>query len=239
MTTSIKLKQVLQITAISATFSVLGSSGQVLAGTLTDFTIYNTGEGVTAGTVDPNWNITSAPSASLLGSPMVFSTIPGVWLPNTADTQWIGPNNGASGTLGNDPVGNYVYQTAFDLTGYIPNTAILSFRAAVDNAITGVTVNGVSIGFTHNSLNTLSSVFTIDTSTFANIFANGVNTIAFTVRNDRGANPSQSPSGLFVDFVTAQAELVPIPEPSSLLGLSALAAFGMGSALKRHHKNQG
>jgi hypothetical protein len=183
------------------------------------FTVYNTGLGNT-GNTDTNWSITSAPNSSLLGSPIIFSSIPALWLDNDGTSKWIGSNNGVDGRQ-RDPLGTYVYRTTFDLTGFKENTAKLVFRATSDNETTGVKLNGTNFNFTtsNTGFGAFSAPFTISSG-----FVAGVNTLEFTVFNS-----ASSPSGLRVEFTESSASAV--PEPLTLLG--AGTALGFGALFKR------
>src|SRR5436309_1459137 len=95
--------------------------------------VFNTGEGnfgtaLPAGQIDPHYSLISAP----FGVPLTaITTVPNpFWTPNTAMADWISPTG--AGNL-SSPVGEYVYQTTFNLAGFDPSTAKLSGSWTSDN----------------------------------------------------------------------------------------------------------
>lgn len=197
----------------------LVSVGSISAAQAATFTVYNTGLGNT-GTTDANWSIVSAPNRSLLGNPIIFSSIPSWWVANSATSQWIGPSNGVDGTK-KDPSGTYIYRTTFDLTGFNAATATLVFRATSNNKTTEVKLNGNTVNFIPSvqGARTFSAPFRMNSG-----FVNGLNTLEFTI-----SNLASTPSGLRVEFLRSTAAAV--PEPLTLLG--AGTALGFGALFKR------
>ena len=131
---------------------------------------------------------------------------------NNAVSRWVGANASAVGING-----SYAYKTTFDLTGLDPLSALISGRAAADDIVDAVLLNGNSVligaGFVSYK------PFLINTPSW---FLAGVNTLTFQVRNLGGA-----PTGLRVEMV---GEANPIPEPTSLglAGLGVLLLYGSG-----------
>ncbi len=135
----------------------------------------NSGQLLAAGQVDPNWTITgpAGPSGAFVVVSDGFPIPP--WLANDAQSQWIStqPTNNNNG-----PPGDYTYQTTFDLTGYVPDLAELSFTMTADDQIIDVLINGQSTGKSYTGFGGISAPQAITTG-----FVGGVNTLSFVVRN--------------------------------------------------------
>ena len=183
-------------------------------------TFYNTGVDDAQATLanyatETHYMIVSAPAGSAFGIRVATSAngfpIP-PWLGDNSLSAWIGPN---SDSALNGPVGQYDYQTTFDLTGFDASTAALSGRWSVDNAGIDILINGVSTGQTAGGFDAFST-FSISTG-----FIAGINTIDFLVQNAGG------PTGLRVEgALTADATVSDVPEPMSLaiLGVGLVGA---------------
>ena len=86
--------------------------------------------------LDPNYTIVQGPfgadSTRIIDS-SAFPISPfGPWLPNDANSKWIGPakadTHGNDGTPANPLATSYRYQTTFDLSGLDPTTALITGR---------------------------------------------------------------------------------------------------------------
>ena len=107
--------------------------------------VFNSGMTGTNGTIplavgapDPNYLLVSWPSGS--GSSSVVQTqLPGVWMPNSTTSQWIGPD---VNTI-SDPPGVYHYQLQFVLC--CSNLVHLAGRLVVDDSA-GLYLNGNYVG---------------------------------------------------------------------------------------------
>lgn len=143
------------------------------------------------------------------------------YLGDNGVSQWIGPNNDL---LLTGPMGAYRYQTTFDLTGFVPATAVLEGQWMTDNDGVDIFINGVRV------LNEFSLSFTTPDTSYSigfspfkvtSGFIAGVNTLEFVVNNS-----GDNSTALRVE-VTGEATSV--PEPASLLllgsGLVGLAAW--------------
>lgn len=190
-------------------------------------TLYNTGVNfggspLPNGTVgDPHYVLTTVPGGTTTvmvrtsaGSPS-FPIPP--WLPDDFTSAWIGPDNDQSLDGPASPA-NYDYRTTFDLTGFIPASALLTGRWSADDAGVNILINGVSTGITAVNF-TSWTTFAITTG-----FVAGVNTLDFIVRNQAGP---QTPTGLRVEI--SGTGTLATPEPASLVlmgaGLAALTAL--------------
>lgn len=210
------------------TGSVLGVVTVIAIATATTaqaatFTVFNTGVDDNNNTlldnsVDAHYTITSSPDNSDTSSAFVIQNNP-AWIANSLTSKWIGavPNGGST----NVPIGDYTYQTTFDLTGLDASTAVLSGLLSSDNNITSVLINGNSTGIT-----TPFEAFTsFQPFSITDGFVSGINTLEFTVFEGGVV------SGFRTEITQSTAE--PVPEPTSILGILALGAVGGGSLLKR------
>ncbi len=142
---------------------------------------------------------------------LVQQNLPAAWLPNRADSQWIGPQSDTSASSG----GEYLYEATFDLTGFYPATAEITGMWASDNAGLEILLNGSVVHAGNAQYGTLAS-FTIPVGS---PFVEGINTLAFRVNN-----AGTGYTGLRIEDLAGTA--VKVPEPSSL-ALFALAALGL------------
>jgi hypothetical protein len=108
------------------------------------------------------------------------------WIANTQTARWIGPNT-ASAT---GPVGDYSYTTTFTLPSF--SEALIVGQLSVDDRITDILVNGVSVG---NPV-PLSTWTTISRFSISKGFVVGTNTIEFKLNTIGG------PTGLQIDSIS-------------------------------------
>lgn len=138
--------------------------------------VISTGANLSNGNPDPNWNITVSPAGGTL--PRAATVFSEFGAANDAESGWIkdGTETG---------VGEYVIETTFDLTGFDPATASLSFGYLVENRLVSVLLNGNDTGV--SSTGTL--LFTYQNETLNNPahFVAGVNTLAFRWAKDGAA----------------------------------------------------
>ena len=78
------------------------------------------------GSADLHYTLILVPAGSGLG-PSVFveSSMPAGYVANTSTSQWITPTPTGNGTTV-IPAGSFDYQTTFNLTGFLPSTAVLT-----------------------------------------------------------------------------------------------------------------
>lgn len=181
------------------------------------------GTGLTAeGAVDPNWTIISPAGAAFVTVTDAFPITPGLWISNDANSKWIEPISGTTDDHATNST--WTYRTTFSLNGLLPSTAVLTFRAAGDNLITGARLNGNSLGFTHASFSLFSLDQVITNDAF---FLTGTNTLEFDVFNGLG---DPNPTGLRVQ-ISGTADQIGDPPDSPEPATVTLIAAGLGVLL--------
>jgi hypothetical protein len=186
--------------------------------------IFNTGVDTFGNTLpdatvgDPHYTLTSVPGGSTTDIRVRTSAggYPiGPYIGDDVLSTWIGPNND---TMIDGPVGTFIYETTFNLTGLNPATASLTIGWSTDNNGLDVVLNGSSTGQT-----TSDSQFLVGFSTFtiSSGFVAGINTLDFLVNNGGG------PTALRTE-ISGTADSAGVPEPMSLVLLgSGFVALGM------------
>jgi hypothetical protein len=196
-------------------------------------TIYNTGVddfhvALPDGAVDPHYQMTLSSDPTYPGpdSYVVNTAWPiapfGPWLANSPTSKWISAraeqDQTANPTFGNQP-GVYVMATSFDMTGFLPDTAVIDMYVYSDNQVLDVVLNGAPLGLTAPSFSPGGGRYYQITGPFVD----GLNTMDFIWEN---LPPNVNPAGFRVEMA---GRAHPIPEPSSfvLVGLGlAMAAVG-------------
>jgi len=191
-------------------------------------TLYNTGVDASHTVLadstigDPHYSLSSAPIGSTTVA-LIRTSAGGFPIPpylgDNASSTWIGPNNAHNLV---SPVGNYFWQTTFDLTGFNPSTAVVTGNWTTDNKGGNIFLNGAPLGFTTDgNFTKFNSPFSISSG-----FNGGVNTLTFLVNN---SGASANPTSLRVEMTGTASTAV--PEPDSLLllllgsGLLGVAAW--------------
>lgn len=194
--------------------------------------LYNTGVDdsgnlLALGATDSHYTVTS----SLPSGPSPVHAVNdakdyiGYWMAPNATSAWITPfitadNYASSGSLQAE---YYDYTTTFDLTGVDLATVSLVGKAASDNYILGVSLNG-------QTLNLNGGYSAWSTFAWSDYFNQGLNTLVFHTQNLYGASGSGGPTGLRVEVELAA---VPVPGAVWLLGSGLLGLAGLRA--KRRH----
>jgi hypothetical protein len=193
----------------------------------TSIGLYNTGVGdnnaiLLAGATDSHYTVTSSlPSSTALTYAVNDAKdYIGYWMAPDSKSTWITPfltsDNYASS---NSQLAEYYdYTTTFNLAGINISTVDILGKAASDNYILGVSLNG------HEQ--SLSGGYSAWTAFEVNQYFNqGSNTIVFHTQNLGGSSGSGGPTGLRVQMDLAPGlATVPVPAAIWLFG-SALAGF--------------
>jgi hypothetical protein len=180
-------------------------------------TLFNTGVNASGvllpagnGQVDPHYTILSGPGISSPISAVTYFN--GAYGADGPNSRWISASSG-----GGSGAGTYVFQTTFDLTGFIPSTASITVRCGTDNGLNSVTLNGAGVTGDCDGFNPFpSGTFTISSG-----FTTGVNTLQFSVQD---AGP---PMAFRAEYTSDVQPLSAVPEPATFAllagGLTALA----------------
>ena len=143
------------------------------------------GVALAPGFADPHYVLTAS-AYSTPPPPAIAATVMAnnsAWLANDASSVWIGAFSQGAASL---PAGSYNFRTSFDLTGFDASTAQITVQMAVDNNVTNVLLNGVSLGWSYGAFAGLSTAFTRGTG-----FVAGTNTLEFqTVNSGTSASPA-------------------------------------------------
>ena len=153
-------------------------------------TLFSTGvsdsrKALTAGTRDAHYTVLASAQVVSPPPPSPSLVIEGhpAWMANDSSSQWLGPVHPGTASVA---AGNYRYRTQFDLSAFAPDSARLQVRAAADNRITSVLLNGRSIGLSFEGFQSFSPVFNVSSG-----FTTGTNTLEFLWTNDSNSpNPA-------------------------------------------------
>ena len=156
-------------------------------------TLFNTGL-AEDGSVDPHYSLIQSADPYLGPNAIVANPPAGAWVPNTVTSKWISPSANQSQEDGGNEVGNYTYQTTFDLTGLDPGSASITGQWATDNGGL-IKLNGNSTGQT-TGIEGFGGFTPFSISTG---FVSGVNTLEFVVNNFT-PGPIYNPTGLRVEM---------------------------------------
>lgn len=221
------MKTSFKLIAVSVGLLAIAPASQAAASMLDLFNtgVNSLGVPLADGTIgDTHYSLTSVPGDTTVTRvrTSVGNYPIGPWLPDNVTSAWIGPNNDSSL---DGPVGNYTYETTFNLTGLNPYTASITGKWSTDNDGVRILLNGVDTGNLATSFTQFSVGYV--PFTISSGFLSGLNTLDFVVNNGGG------PTGLRVEMSGTAS---PVPEPSSILaGALLLLPFGVSTlrALRR------
>lgn len=185
------------------------------------------GGGATTGNgIEPNWTMTAgtgtAPSTAFNGG--VNNTFPiGPWLQDTSTSRWVTPTSNAATSYDPSANGTYTFSLNFVLSAADAAKASFNGRFAVDNFISGATLNGKAI-------TTFGSGGFSSWTKFAALrkdggFNGGNNVLSFNVVN--AAQNGGNPLGFRAEFLASS-----VPEPTTWAMM--IGGFGIvGGAMRR------
>ncbi len=198
--------------------------------------INSTGATTALGFEDPNWKIFFYNGVTWVSLGQAYVVIsngyPGSWVPNDLNSKWIAPYPDYVGQSGIDAVGDYRFETTFDLNGLIPGTAHISGEWSTDNQGLGILLNGVDTGVL--PVNEEQAYLMMRPFDITSGFVVGVNYLEFRVHNQAcaGCPNDLNPVGARVSFITAEAQPVPEPTAFALLGVGLVAVGVLGRRKK-------
>lgn len=185
-----------------------------------DVGLFSTGLGadgtvLALGAVDPHYRLADGSAVYGVNDAAGF---PGYWMAPSSSSKWITVQVDSGGYAADLGAGaTYTFRTQFDLSGYDTSTASLSGGVAADNQVVDVRLNGQSLGVSWSSYSSFASFVA------SSGFVAGVNTLDFVIDNWSG------PTGLRTEL-SGNFTALPVPEPASLLLLSAgLAGLALRS----------
>jgi hypothetical protein len=137
----------------------------------------------------------------------LFPIATGNWIANSSTSKWIGPQGNQdylNDVSHGDAVGEYIYRTVFDLTGYDPQSVQLVGQWTCDSVGTDVRINGAS---TSNA--TITNLFADaqwQSLLITNGFVPGTNNLDFVVERAPFGGPTYLPTGLRAEFVISNLQ---------------------------------
>lgn len=156
------------------------------------------------GNPDQHWKLLQSVDPSNPGpNAIIVKNLDPSWAKNTAVSQWIGTRSNAGQSV---PKGTYVYRLTFDMTGFVPATAIIKTTFVSDDTLYQVLLNGQVTGANNGLNNTVKSSTKTAVTSFiiSKGFQAGINNLDFYLYNGGGdsglrievsATASQSGSG--------------------------------------------
>jgi hypothetical protein len=148
----------------------------------------NTGAGLVDGAIDPHWTIIASPTGASAAYVTNERSYPFPnWLPDSGSSKWISPTaNQSPGSA----AGAYTYQTQFNTSANSP----LTLNLAVDDTVTAIRLNGVSIRVPGGTTYTRFTKIAVP----ASVVGSGLQTLQIDLANF-GSNAN--PTGLRVEIV--------------------------------------
>jgi len=199
------------VLALAALIAIVNGKAITIFGT----GLTNSNTQAAGGSADLHWTLVSSPTSSTPQPATVANSAAPYAYPNHGTTSnWIGQSADLTNSFA---VGNFVYQTTFDLTGMIPSTATLSGIYSVDDS-SSILLNGVTVdaGCPGNCWNS-GTGFAINSG-----FISGVNTLTFLTFNTGG------PAGLQVAVQGTAQPATPQNFCTSIANPSDWTPYGQG-----------
>lgn len=195
--------------------------------------LYNTGTDINGnlandGTSDPHYMLISSadssvsvPRPAFVSESTKFPFVTDGWLPDGPLSKWIGPVPDQS--LGNS-IGDYVYQTMFEIVGGDPTSVRITGNWTADNYGKDIVINGHSTGLSYRAPGDYTFKAFQSFVLPSEYFVDGTNTLDFVVTNSDNGN-GNTPTGFRVEFTATPTA---VPEPSSwLLMVCGLVVLGL------------
>jgi hypothetical protein len=172
----------------------------------------DSGVALTYGTADPHYTLTSVPSGPSTAKAIAPHS---AWVTPPADARWIAPTSSST----NDPVGWYVFETAFNLVD--TSGVVVSGKWATDNS-GEIWLNGSNTGIVraHGVAGNFSNLVYFEITSG---FIAGDNTLEFKVYN--GGIPPTPNYGGPMGLLVTDMQVVPVPG-AVLLGVLGLSVVG-------------
>lgn len=204
----------LSITALTSV--VLASPSPTRAQSLSLFStgVDAGGAGLPGGSADPHYAVIAGPGILVPQPAQVLTNqLAGATYVQSPTSRWIWVNpNGLPANV------TFTFRTTFDLTGYVPSTAVLTGRYATDN-YGSILLNGNLVFSVPDPVSNQFGAFT--NFSLGSGFVAGINTLDFVTR-DVGQI-----SGLNVDRLQLTASAIPEPSTCALLAAGLLPLVGI------------
>lgn len=174
----------------------------------------DSGNPLPLGSVDPHFVVVENGDSPAV----VLDRQCGCWVNDSANSLWVWVTSDSSQNVN----AIFTFKTTFDLTGFDPSTARIDGRVAVDNALDGIKLNGVSLPNPGGGFSSFRP-FTITSG-----FQPGINTLEFIARDFgviAGFNVQLSGEAAGSDLVLVSAQPIQAVEGTSAFVLDKLTVF--------------
>lgn len=178
----------------------IGLTGAAALPCLWNTGVDSTGTALADDALDPHYVLVQG--SPVVGAPFVARggyPIP-PWVEGDASSAWIGPTVSTQGPGATEGSAVYRYETVFDLTGFDPNSVVISGRWPSDNRGVDILINGRSTGQANPAQFGDWTPFHLRSG-----FTAGLNRLTFLVSNGEGEVTPDGPTGLRVEMQGAGA----------------------------------
>jgi hypothetical protein len=185
---------------------------------------------------DPRYAVVAGGTGGFVGQTLIArsSPLPNLYLADGASTKsrWIAPNSGQGLEGISVNAGTFNVQTTVDLTGFLPNTAVIpTARFAIDDDLLGIQVNGTPIFTPGNGFQRgLDKFYGLPANMGAGTFHAGLNTITFNLQNNVPGTP-------LAFRLEATVTATPVPEPAAAAAAVVGLALGGTALLCRRRRS--